>query len=217
MVQKSQGQPSGTSKKTCKQWDELPTSTGEFTVFLNHQQLSGVHWSLDTGRPSPWVRSTVEKSSCSNGWYFNALFAYDLYRLPSLKLTFCTRKWTTGKGDCYATPSFLGAMLVSGRVLVEFCRLLTFDILSINQLLYLLIRALVEKPNPHCQPCPVPVLLTSLVPPAPFMVLSSAKRLKVRISWSAAETPKKRHRRNQFLKSPKVSRIFQGYSLLAFA
>ena len=36
------------AKDPVKKGFQLPTSTGEFTVFLNHQQLSGFHWSLDT-------------------------------------------------------------------------------------------------------------------------------------------------------------------------
>ena len=35
MVQKSQGQPPEMYETI---WDKLPTSTGEFTGFLNHQQ-----------------------------------------------------------------------------------------------------------------------------------------------------------------------------------
>ena len=37
MVQKSHSQPPGMLLKPCKSWDKLPTSTGDFTGFLNHQ------------------------------------------------------------------------------------------------------------------------------------------------------------------------------------
>ena len=33
--------------KPCNGWDKLPTSTGEFTEFLNHQQYEEILISLD--------------------------------------------------------------------------------------------------------------------------------------------------------------------------
>ena len=75
MVQKSCENPPGMFLKTCKQWDDLPTSTGA-RGFLNHQQYLGFptwlvlmlwHWINPPSSYDVFSRSQVSHVICVSG------------------------------------------------------------------------------------------------------------------------------------------------------
>ena len=94
----------------------------DWTIFLN--QFG--HYSSTLELPMMKKRSQVTSPHRSNrqeaaGWPQKKKFTLhqvDGIQLPSLKLTVRPWKWPPGKGDSYWKPSFLGAMLVLGRVIV---------------------------------------------------------------------------------------------------